>query len=377
MNGKKNIGLANIINSIAHQFNLSKYASESIELPEAQHYFLCLIDGLPDNFFLENEPNLTFLKSYDKYKTIRSGFPSTTATCLTSLVTGLDPMEHGIVGSAFCYNNQYFSPLRWSFLSTQGSIIQQMEPDILVPEGAWRDMFQAGIQINAFLPSAIADSQFTQKVFSDADIHSYENDTLLINKISQLVRTTDRSFSYIYFDSLDDVGHLHGAGSEEWKNELFLLESIINNISKVIPKNAVLLVTSDHGMINLKNKNMIDFSKINNLKNETHLICGDIRARHIYLKPEYKHEINLAKWNNYLGENFNIYSKQNAVDSLIFGTNVNSTFQQRLGDLIIVSKNQHGLIDTSSLYDDYQTSWIGHHGALSDDEQNVPLLIWD
>jgi len=376
MNDKKNIGLANIINSIANQFNLSKYASASIELPEAQHYFLCLIDGLSDNLFLENEPNLSFLKTSDEHKTIISGFPSTTATCLTSLATGLDPIEHGIVGSAFCHNKQSFNPLRWCYLSQQDPSLQQVKPNILVPKGTWGEMHKEGIRINAFLPLAIADSEYTKNIFSDAEVHSYEDSTILINKISQLGKASGRSFSYIYFGNLDYIGHMQGAGSKEWKDELFLLESIIKNISRVIPKKAVLMVTADHGMINIENKNMTDFSQMTDLKKETHLICGDIRARHIYLKSEYRKDINLAKWNNLLGENFNIYSRQTAIDNQMFGSHINSTFSQRLGDLIIVSKNQYGLVDTSSLYDQYQKSWIGHHGAISDDEQRIPLLIW-
>lgn len=376
MNAKKNSGLANIINSIAHQFNLSKYASAPIELPEAQHYFLCLIDGLSDNLFLENEPNLNFLKTSDEHKTVVSGFPSTTAASLTSLATGLDSIEHGIVGSAFCHDKKYFSPLRWSYLSKEDPSLPRAETDILIPKGTWGEMYKEGIQINAFLPLVIANSEYTKNVFSNAQIHSYEDSTLLINKISQTVKTTHKTFSYIYFGNLDYIGHIQGAGSKEWKDELFSLESIIKNISRVIPKNSVLIVTSDHGMINIENKNMTDFSQMTDLKKETYLICGDIRARHIYLKSEYKKEINLAKWHNCLGENFNIYSRNMAINNQIFGSHINPTFSERLGDLIIVSKNQYGLIDTSSLYDQYQTSWIGHHGAISDDEQRIPLLIW-
>lgn len=372
----KNIGLANIINSVAFQLNKSKFESTPIELPEAKHYFLCLIDGLSDNLFFENKSDLSFLKTFNDHKKIASGFPSTTATCLTSLATGLDPIEHGIVGSAFYNNHKYFSPLRWSYLCAQDSSIQLLESDIRVPKGIWSDMHNDGIKINAFLPFEIADSEFTKQVFSDAEIHSYENDTLLVNQLSQSRGTAERSFSYIYFGNLDYVGHLYGAGSKEWKDELILLESIVEKISKVIPNDAVLIVTADHGMINIDRNNMIDFNKITELKKETHLICGDIRARHIYLKPEYAKDINLIKWHSYLGENFNIYSKQNAIDNQMFGTQKNSSFNHRLGDLIVVSKNQYGLVDSNSLYDQYQTSWIGHHGAISDDEQRIPLLIW-
>ena len=372
----KNIGLANIINSVAFQFNKSKFESAPIELPEAKHYFLCLIDGLSDNLFFENRSHLSFFNTCNEHKTVTSGFPSTTATCLTSLATGLDPIEHGIVGSAFYNNDKYFSPLRWSYLSAQDSSIQLLESDIRVPKGIWSNMHNEGIKINAFLPFEIADSEFTKQVFSDAEIHSYKDDTSLVNKISQSTETAGKSFSYIYFGNLDYIGHLSGAGSKDWKDELIQLESIIENIRRVIPNDAALIVTADHGMINVDTKNMIDIRKMTDLKNETLLICGDIRARHIYLKPEYVKDINLDKWNGLLGENFNIYSRQNALDNQMFGTQKNSSLNHRLGDLIVVSKNQYGLLDSDSVYDQYQASWVGHHGAISDDEQILPLLIW-
>jgi hypothetical protein len=40
---------------------------------------------------------------------------------------------------------------------------------------------------------------------------------------------------------------------------------------------------------------------------------------------------------------------------------------------VVVAGEGAGLI--RSLREPFQTSWVGHHGALTDEEQSVPLLI--
>ncbi len=190
------------------------------------------------------------------------------------------------------------------------------------------------------------------------------------------MKNEQKSFSYVYFGNLDLVGHIFGINSKEWKQEFLQIDLILQQIQKLLRGKATLLVTADHGMTHVDSKNMIDFSKIPDLYNQTQLMCGDIRARHIYLKPVCKDKISLTEWNKFLGRDFSIFTRQEIINTNFFGSSNSDEMHERIGDLILISKGSHGLIDSSSCYDQYQFSWKGHHGATSDEEQLIPLLIW-
>lgn len=376
MNRGKRTALASIINSIVSRFELT-FDSSDLAIPKSDHYVLCLVDGLAYNSFLEHSATTSFLSSFNTQQTLRSGFPSTTASCLTSLATGLDPIEHGIVGAAFKHNNLYFSPLRWSYIYPQNhSNDQLIVPDISIPAGAWDVLKAHGIKVSACLPREISNSTFTEKVFSAANIHSYKTISDITLKLAEILKNEQKSFSYVYFGNLDLVGHIFGTNSKEWKQEFLQIDLILQQIQKQLHGKATLLVTADHGMTHVDSKNMIDFSKIPALYDQTQLICGDIRARHVYLKPLYKDKISLTEWNYFLGKDFSIFTRKEMVNTQLFGSSESKEMHERIGDLILISKGAHGLIDSSSCYDQYQFSWIGHHGAISDNEQLIPLLIW-
>ncbi|KKC44637.1 MULTISPECIES: alkaline phosphatase family protein [Acinetobacter] len=373
----KRSALANIMNAIAHNFDLP-YNSYGVNLPQSKHYVLCLIDGLAYQSFLEHKTSTSFLSTCNKVSSLRSGFPSTTASCLTSLATGLDAIEHGIVGAAFQHNERYFSSLRWCYLtSNESKHKENIIPSITIPYGIWDCLKEHNINVNAIIPIDISTSVFTSKVFSAAKIYGYKDFSEVTSIVEEVVKREERSFTYIYFGNLDLIGHIFGVDSQKWKDEYLYLDSCIKKIHRSLIEKSTLLVTADHGMVNMNKNNMIDFNAIPALTEQTNLICGDIRARHIYLKPAFRDNILIDNWNEHLGNNFLILKKEEAIKTGLFGVNRNEENEGRIGDLIVISKGQYGLIDSSSIFDQYQSSWIGHHGANSEKEQLIPLLIWN
>ncbi|MDN8179772.1 alkaline phosphatase family protein [Acinetobacter baumannii] len=373
----KRSALANIMNAIAHNLDLP-YKSYGVNLPKSKHYVLCLIDGLAYQSFLEHKTSTSFLSTCNNVSSLSSGFPSTTASCLTSLATGLDPIEHGIVGAAFQHSERYFSSLRWCYLnSSESKYKENIIPSITIPYGIWDCLKEHKINVNAIIPIDISTSVFTSKVFSAAKIYGYKDFSEITSIIEEVFKREERSFTYIYFGNLDLIGHIFGVDSQKWKDEYLYLDSFIQKIHRLVIEKATLLVTADHGMVNMSQSDMIDFNEIPALTEQTHLICGDIRARHIYLKPAFRDNILIDNWIKHLGNNFFVFKKEEAIKAELFGVNRNEENEDRIGDLIVISRGQFGLIDSSSNFDQYQSSWIGHHGANTENEQLIPLLIWN
>ena len=72
-----------------------------LELPPARVVVVLLVDGLGDQLLAERGGHAPFLRSLRAAPgstTLASGFPSTTATSMGMLGTGLLPGAHGLVG---------------------------------------------------------------------------------------------------------------------------------------------------------------------------------------------------------------------------------------------------------------------------------------
>jgi hypothetical protein len=122
-------------------------------------------------------------------------------------------------------------------------------------------------------------------------------------------------------------------------------------------------------MLNVGEKIVI--GRDNLLNTELSIIAGEPRARHIYLaRPEISNEIaNL--WRSELGSVATIYTKEEAINSELFGLPMPEKFADRAGDLIAVVNTDAVLIDPAR--EKLESAMVGHHGGLTQVETNVPL----
>lgn len=189
---------------------------------------------------------------------------------------------------------------------------------------------------------------------------------------SNFSKGNHRTLSYIYFSELDLCGHLYGPGSDEWQDALRVIDERIQELRDCVEQDAILIVTADHGMTTIDNARTFDFDLMPDLQDGVFGICGDIRARNIYLKDP-ANTYFLKRWREVLGAYFEVHTREEALVRGIYGNNLASAASRRIGDLLVIAGDNAGLV--RSIREPFQTSWIGHHGALSDDEQLVPLIV--
>jgi hypothetical protein len=83
-----------------------------VELPAGGKRLVLVLDGVGWEQ-LQQRPGLTPTLSAMAGGPITTVAPSTTATALTSITTGLTPAEHGIVGYRMLVDDQVLNCLRW------------------------------------------------------------------------------------------------------------------------------------------------------------------------------------------------------------------------------------------------------------------------
>ncbi|MCX6429520.1 MAG: alkaline phosphatase family protein [Actinobacteria bacterium] len=329
---------------------------------------LLLVDGLGTSIIREFSAQIPIFSSLTNMNTVETSFPSTTATSLTTLMTGEMPGTHGMLGYTVRVprsGGRILNALKWD---------ERVDPMIWQPiptlfERAARE----GIKVSHVASKRYEESGFTRAAFRGAE---YRGANVLDEMISEVQKSFSRSpsFTYVYINELDVAGHSDGVGSEKWLGALSYVNKVISTLLEKLPRGVRLWITADHGMINVDEKIVI--GEDNSLVQGISLIAGEPRARHLYLTDDYDgdgvNEIALM-WRQTLGEKVEVFTRREAISIGLFGSVVSLDSQERMGDLIVIARDGVVLIDPARKV--LESAMVGHHGALTNDERFVPLAM--
>ena len=357
-------GLAGLAQSIFASLGLADTTNYR-GLPDSKRTVLILIDGLGYNSLKQYSDEFPIFKNFFSSDPLRSHFPTTTATNLVSLGTGELPGVHGMLGYT----------VRVPRSGNPGRLLNALKWDERVDPVVWQNVptlyeraSKARIEISHIAEKRYEGSGFTQAGMRGARyIGANHVDEMIAGARSAHLR--ERSYSYIYLNSVDSAGHAHGVGSERWLNALSSVAELLTGLVMALPAATDIYLTADHGMINVEEK--IILGEGNNLLENVTLIGGEARARHIYLREGSVPET-AAMWTEYFGENVEVFTKADAVR--LFGAVITADSLDRMGDLIAVPKGGIVLLDPAIA--SKETLMVGHHGGFTQDEVLIPLLSY-
>ena len=69
------------------------------------------------------------------------------------------------------------------------------------------------------------------------------------------LRRDDHALVYAYYSDLDSTGHRCGCMSDAWTYQLANVDLFVEQLPSALPPDAVLLVTADHGMVDVSWEN--------------------------------------------------------------------------------------------------------------------------
>lgn len=339
----------------------------SIDLPHTSKYVILLVDGLGWNMvqrFTEHAETMASALTYAQRLT--AGLPSTTAVSLSSLGTGLPCGQHGIVGYTFCNpeNGKIINALSW-----QGGPAD-IEGFRLVPT-YYERLNTAGhrcaaVSLEQFEHSALQRTAFTGTTYHG--VTEEGNHQEFVNLITQALQSSD--VVYAYQRTLDLIGHIHGVGSWQWLDGLGAIDDCIGQVVASLPPDVTLLVTGDHGMVNVGQRDKIVIENHPYLTGN-YLVAGEARFRQIYTRTP--REL-AAQWADVLQDRAVVISRSDAIDAGWFGPQVSDQAAARIGDVIVAMLDSWALITVAF---PYEMSMIGMHGSVTPDEIYVPLLMWE
>jgi hypothetical protein len=346
--------------------------SDAIALPPARHVVLLLIDGLGWNLLQQYAADAPFLAGLDG-RAITAGFPSTTATSLASIGTGLPPGGHGIVGLAFEVGTGVaMNALGWA---TAGDGRPRDLRDRFVPEDVqpvptvFERLAAHGVAVRVILPVPFVASGLTRAVLRGGEPWG-------IRALGDLAAAAtgepeaDRTFRYAYHGDLDLIGHVYGPGTDPWRLQLAQVDQLVRSIAGRLPPGGLLLVTADHGMVHVDEPDRIDADERPELLAGVRLLTGEPRVRHVHAEPGAAADV-LAGWRETLAGRATVLSRAEAIEAGWFGP-VQPRVEHRIGDVVAACTGSAVITRTGS--EPVLSALTGQHGSLTADELLIPLL---
>jgi hypothetical protein len=375
-------GLVNVMSAIESRFGgrnpYPPYAKLHPDgLRGAKAVVLIAIDGLGFNFFQRHLKK----SGLEKYLTgsVTSVFPSTTAAAMTSIYTGVAPLNHGI--------------LAWFTYFKELGVIGIMPP-MLVRGG--KTLIKKGSVDPATLLSIeplfdriyarcfmLSPAEFILKPYNIVTVGrgqqvGFKTFGQMLERTSNIVKNQPGdNLVLAYWPTYDKIAHEAGTTSTAALDHAKqVADDLVVFIEKFKPANpdARVIITADHGLVDTKPDELIKLEAHPGLKDTlTMPLCGEPRAAFCYVRPS-----KATQFEDYVERNLayacTAVRIRDVLDAGVFGKfELHPHFFDRVGDYVLFMKGTYVIKDL--LLGETRSPLIGHHGGISEDEMLVPLFI--
>lgn len=282
--------------------------------------------------------------------------PATTSAALTSITTGLPPGQHGIVGYRTSTSHGVLDVLGWSLADGSSPQVEEIQPHLPF----------AGRQPPVVTRIEFRNSGFTNAHLRGSRFFGYETPAVMVQQCRQLVRGGE-TFVYAYYDGLDKVAHTHGIESDFFRAEAAAVNALVVALLDALPTSAALLVTADHGHVQLASDGKRELDEVADLCAD---YSGDARCRFLHARPRHQAQL-LDQAQQWYGHEAWIFPREQFVDEGWLGPKVSDTIVSRVGDVIIAA---HAPVTYPIPKVASERRLRAHHGSFTAQEMLVPLL---
>ncbi|MEZ0163762.1 alkaline phosphatase family protein [Kineococcus sp. LSe6-4] len=345
-------------------------ASPGIALPAVDRVCLVLVDGMGELLLAARSGHTGTMRRWRTdglHRVLTAGFPTTTATSMGLLGTGLPPGGHGLVGY------EVLDPDR-------DRLLNELQWDAAVDPRRWQPhttLFQrvaaAGVDVARVAPPHFDGSGLTEAALRGGRfVGTPERLQARVDAAVTAVRSSDRQLTYLYWGRLDHTGHGAGVDSGEWTAELERVDEALGTLARRLPRGTLLVVTADHGMVDVPEAQRLDVAREPDLLTGVRHLGGEPRTVQLYTEPGAAQQV-AQTWRERLGGGAEVLLRSEAVAAGWFGT-VEDRVAARIGDVLAVMRDDLAVVNSRTMRPE-TLRLVGQHGALSDAERLVPLFV--
>ena len=342
-------------------------------IADARHIVLLVVDGLGADWLQRHEPG--GLLSSHRVGAMTSVFPPTTATAITSYLTGDAPQQHALTG--------------WHTWMRELGCVMTVLPGR--PRYGGVGYRQAGIDAArlfgnrpvfdrmatrtvAVSPAHIAQSDFNRAHLGRAELRTFETLRAMFKQTARAIRKARQpSYLYLYWPGLDSIGHEQGIESQHALTHLRQIELGLEDfIGNVAGSDTLVLVSADHGQIDTTEADQVWVNDHSDLADCLTLpLCGEPRAAFCYVHPDRADRFE-TYCRDVLGERFTLHRSRDLLAAGLFGLGTpNPRLAERIGDYTLIARGNNVIRERLPFEEPFEQ--IGVHGGLSAAELMVPL----
>ncbi|TVT49978.1 MAG: alkaline phosphatase family protein [Denitromonas halophila] len=348
---------------------------EAMPLSAARVVVLLVIDGLGAHDLATRGAG-SFLAQHQA-RTLTSVFPPTTASAITTTLTGISPAEHGLTG-------WYIRDDRFGGVLAPLPMVRR---DRAPMTGWWRmprlfpyhSLFQRLDTRSVMVgPESILGSPFNLRHSRGvARRYAYQDLPELESQLVQSVRDLGSldGFVYAYHADYDALAHQFGIASLECDAHFEALDAMVARVSaQLAGSGALLLVTADHGFIDSPPERQCDIAAEGQL--QSYLdgpLWGERRVAYCRVKNAHRAQFELEAISQ-LGDRFHVVPGPRLIDSGVFGPTAKPSrrLAERVGDFALIGRDNWTLYDW--LPNERRFPMLGVHAGISAAEMLIPLV---
>jgi hypothetical protein len=284
--------------------------------------------------------------------------PTTTATALTSITTGLTPAEHGLVGYRIMVGGEVLNVLRWCVgeqpvrRSHPPREVQPFEPFL-------------GQTVPVVSVAELQASAFSEAHLRGCDPVGWRAASSIAVQARAEIESGER-LVYCYYGGIDKIAHERGFGPF-YDAELRAADRLVDDVLDSLPPGTALLVTADHGQVHVGDRLVTPSAE---LLAAVNVQSGEGRFRWLHTAKGAVDDV-AAIAQDELGHLAWVVTKEQTLDEQWFGAAMAPSIRSRLGDVALVAHEPVSFHDPA---DSGPFALVCRHGSLTSAEVNVPLV---
>lgn len=320
---------------------------------------LMVFDAMGSAVLKKHLPAKSFLRTHQK-ATVSSVFPPTTAAAMTVFYAGVPPIVSGWL-SSMCYFKEYDR-----VITLYGNQDFYTGETLAIPPV--RDFLRFESVYTQIEKATAARVQTTElSPFNSTQIQSVSESC---EKIIQLCAREQPQFILSYWPEPDAAMHAGGTACEKAKKILLETEEAVQKLSAAL-SDTLLIVTADHGHIDLEEEIYIDDYPL--LKNMLrHPLSFEDRVVSVFVKEAFYGQFKPMMETLFPNE-FLVLEKEQVLAEHLFGIGPqHPKVDEFLGDFLVVSVGSKSLRQKGTRV---FPALRGSHAGLKKEEREVPLIL--
>ena len=344
-------------------------------LAQARHIVLFVVDGLGYDY-LNSAGTGSCLHGYQQAR-LTSVFPSTTASAVTCLLSGLAAQQHGLTG--------------WHVYFREIGAIAAVLP--LEPRHGGPPLPSTGVAAATLLsgtplfdriarsshvvaPANIVDSDFNRYYAGSAKRSGYGSLDQCFAAIAEHIGSQQGpSFTHAYYPVIDAAAHFYGCRSSEVQQRFARFDQCFAAfLGAIAGSDTAVIVTADHGFIDSPPEHVIDMQRHPELARMLTLpLCGERRVAYCYVHPRHQSDFEAYVASEFAGRATLLPSEELLAQKRFGLGQPHPRLIERIGDYTLLMQDDWTIKDW--VEGEPRHELIGVHGGTSSAEMFVPLVI--